>query len=70
MPRCQRYLKTIIIIMFSVKYSVVDKTILRAPILVKRPNTTLTKFANTVDPDETAHYEQFHLDLQCLPYCL
>ena len=23
--------------------------------------------ANTVDPDETAHYEPSHLDLQCLP---
>ena len=22
--------------------------------------------ANTVDPDETAHYEPSHLDLQCL----
>ena len=22
--------------------------------------------ANTVDPDGTAHYEQSHLDLQCL----
>ena len=24
------------------------------------------KRANTVDPDETAHYEPSHLDLQCL----
>ena len=24
------------------------------------------KIANSVDPDETAHYEAFHLDLHCL----
>ena len=28
---------------------------------------TIAEFANTVDPDETAHYEPSHLDLQCLP---
>ena len=28
---------------------------------VSRKQTT-----NTVDPDEKAHYEPFHLDLQCL----
>ena len=28
--------------------------------------TTKTEFANTVDPDEMAHNEQSHLDLQCL----
>ena len=33
----------------------------------KAPNTTITEFANTVDPDETAHNELSHLDLQCLP---
>ena len=33
----------------------------------KAPNTTIAKFENTVDPDETAHYEPSHLDLQCLP---
>ena len=26
------------------------------------PNTTIAEFANTVDPDETAHNERFHLD--------
>ena len=26
-------------------------------------------FANSVDPDETAHNEMSHLDFQCLPYC-
>ena len=36
------------------------------PILnCKAPNTTIAEFANTVDPDETAH-----LDLQCLPSSL
>ena len=33
----------------------------------KAPNTTTADFANTVDPDETAHNELSHLDLQCLP---
>ena len=33
----------------------------------KAPNTTKSEFANTVDPDETAHNEPSHLDLQCLP---
>ena len=28
--------------------------------------TVLCSRANTVDPDETAHYEPSHLDLQCL----
>ena len=37
---------------------------------VKAPNTTITDFANTVDPDETAHNEPSHLDLQCLPSSL
>ena len=30
-------------------------------------NTTKAEFANTVDPDEKAHDELSHLDLQCLP---
>ena len=33
----------------------------------KAPNTTIAEFANTADPDETAHNEPSHLDLQCLP---
>ena len=37
---------------------------------VKVPNTRLAELANTVDPDETAHYEPSHLDLQCLPSSL
>ena len=37
---------------------------------LKVPNTTIAEFANTVDPDETAHNERSHLDLQCLPYSL
>ena len=31
------------------------------------PNTRRAEFANTVDPDEMAHNEPSHLDLQCLP---
>ena len=31
------------------------------------PNTTIAEFANLVDPDEMAHDELSHLDLQCLP---
>ena len=34
---------------------------------LKAPNTTIAEFANTADPDETAHNEPSHLDLQCLP---
>ena len=34
------------------------------------PNVTIAEFANTVDPDETAHDESSHLDLQCLPVSL
>ena len=34
---------------------------------LKAPNTTIAKFAITADPDETAHNEPTHLDLQCLP---
>ena len=29
------------------------------------PNKTIAAFGNAADPDETAHYEQSHLDLQC-----
>ena len=28
-----------------------------------------SNFANSVDPDEMAHYEPSHLDLHCLPFC-
>ena len=34
------------------------------------PNTTIAEFANTVEPDETAHFEPSYLDLQCLPSSL
>ena len=34
---------------------------------VKGPKTTIAECANTADPDETAHNEPSHLDLQCLP---
>ena len=36
----------------------------------KVPNTIIAEFANTVDPDETAHHEPSYLDLQCLPSSL
>ena len=36
-------------------------------LIPKAPNTTIADFANTVDPDETAHNEPSHLNLQCLP---
>ena len=36
----------------------------------KVPNTRIAEFANTVDPDETAHDEPSHQDLQCLPSSL
>ena len=46
----------------------VRETEMTTPILTRKaPNTTIAEFANTVDPDETAHYEPSHLDLQCLP---
>ena len=32
----------------------------------KAPNTTIDEFANTVDPDEMAHNDWSHLDLQYL----
>ena len=35
-------------------------------VTLKAPNTTIAEFANTADPDETAHDEPSHLDLQCL----
>ena len=36
----------------------------------KAPNTTIAESANTVDPDQMAHYELSYLDLQCLPSSL
>ena len=43
----------------------IDKSML-AFLTLKAPNTKIANFANTVDPDETAHYEPSHLDLQCM----
>ena len=37
-----------------------------SPLTCKAPKTTIAEFANTIDPDETAHNETSHLDLQCL----
>ena len=37
------------------------------PLSAKHNNA---EFANTVDPDETAHNEPSHQDLQCLPFSL
>ena len=34
---------------------------------LKAPNTTKAEFANTIDPDETAHNELSPPDLQCSP---
>ena len=31
--------------------------------------TKICTTANSVDPDEMAHYEPSHLDLHCLPFC-
>ena len=31
--------------------------------------TKTDTFANSADPDETAHTELYHLDLHCLPFC-
>ena len=39
-----------------------------APLIThKAPNTMIAEFANTADPDEMAHNEPSHQDLQCLP---
>ena len=35
--------------------------------VLKRQTQKIAEFANTADPDETAHNEPSHLDLQCLP---
>ena len=32
----------------------------------KVPETKLAEFANSIDPDETAHYEPSHLNIRCL----
>ena len=45
-------------------------TLVDKELTLKAPNTTKAEFANTVDPDETAHNEPSHLDLQCLPSSL
>ena len=39
----------------------------RSDLTCKTPKTTITEFANTADPDERAHNEPSHQDLQCLP---
>ena len=33
---------------------------------VKLSETKVAEFANSIDPDETAHYEPSHLDIRCL----
>ena len=47
-----------------------ESMIMMIVITHKAPNTTIAKFAKTVDPDETAHNEPSHPDLQCLPFSL
>ena len=37
---------------------------------IKAPNKTIAEFANTVDPEETAHNKLSHQDLQCVPSSL
>ena len=34
------------------------------------PETKITEFANSIDPDEVAHHDPPHLDLCCLPSSL
>ena len=35
-------------------------------ITVNAPEMKIVEFANSIDPDEVAHYEPPHLDLHCL----
>ena len=42
----------------------------KSGLTLKAQNTTIAEFANTADPDEMAHNEPSHLDLQCLPSSL
>ena len=37
---------------------------------LKKPNTKIDNFSNTIHQGETAYNEKSHLDLQCLPYSL
>ena len=37
---------------------------------VKESKMRTVEFANSIDPDEVAHYEPPHLDLHCLPLIL
>ena len=42
--------------------------LLVTPVLtLKAPQTKIAEFANSVDPNEVAHYEPPHLNLHCLP---
>ena len=47
--------------------SIRDQQFLAGNLTLKAPNTTIAEFVNTADPDETAHNEPSHRDLQCLP---
>ena len=47
-----------------------SKVFYQNTLTLKARNTTIAEFANTADPDETAHNEPSHLDLQCLPSSL
>ena len=49
-------------------YLIITKVVGTLNLTLKASNTTIiAEFANTADPDETAHNEPSHLDLQCLP---
>ena len=37
---------------------------------LKVSKVKIVKFANSVNPDEAAHNEQFHLDVRCMPSSL
>ena len=47
------------------KFTILSATILNGLSSLQYKTKT---FANTVDPDEMAHDEQFHIDLHCLPF--
>ena len=40
------------------------------PLTLSQPQAIIIGFANSTDPDETAHHEPSHLDLRCLTFSL
>ena len=45
---------------------VITQTYLHGVLTLSLPETIIMCFANSIDPDETAHNEPSHLDLRCL----